>query len=72
MSAVVSAPTRELLAWVASGRRSYAETMNAWTSNCPRLAVWDDAVSDGLVEVRGGIVALTAQGRKVAEDEVAA
>jgi hypothetical protein len=41
----------ELLAWVASRPRTYAETIDAWRSNCPRLAVWDDAVVDGLIRI---------------------
>ena len=66
MSAVVTpiAMTIELLDWVASDRRTYREVMDAWTSNCPRHPVWDDAVSDGLVEVVHGVVALTARGRE--------
>jgi hypothetical protein len=64
---VTPAPlTQELLAWVASRPRTYAELVEAWTSNCPRHPAWDDAVSDGLVEVRGGIVQLTERGREVA------
>jgi hypothetical protein len=70
VNAAVDSPTRELLTWVASRRRTYAETMNAWTSTCPRLAVWDDAVSGRLVEVvRGGSVVLTPQGRALIEGE---
>ena len=55
--------TRELLEWVASGRRTYAEAMESWTSNCPRHPAWDDAASARLVEVRDGRVLLTARGR---------
>jgi hypothetical protein len=62
--------TKELLAWVASRPRTYAELVESWTSNCPRHPVWDDAVSDGLVEVRGGVVALTARGRESLAREV--
>jgi len=29
----------------------YGETIEAWRSNCPHLAAWDDAVSDRLVRV---------------------
>jgi hypothetical protein len=46
----------EFLAWVASRRRSYAETMEAWRSNCPRHTVWEDALADGLVRFEGGNV----------------
>ena len=63
--------TVELLAWVAGGRRTYAEAMEAWTSNCPRHPAWDDASSERLIEVRSGEVVLTERGRAVLE-EVAA
>lgn len=43
--------THELLAWVESHRATYAETMAAWTSHCPRLTIWEDALIDGLVRV---------------------
>lgn len=46
-----SRPTLELLAWVRERERSYAETIDAWRSNCPRLSVWEDALADELVEV---------------------
>jgi hypothetical protein len=64
------APTVELLAWIASGPRTYAEAIEAWRSNCPRLSVWDDALEDGLVAVTrspgdagGAAVRLSARGR---------
>lgn len=44
----------ELLAWVANRPRTYAEAIEAWRSNCPRLSVWDDAFTDGLVRVVRG------------------
>jgi hypothetical protein len=58
----------QFLAWVALRRRSYAETMDAWRTSCPRLSVWEDAVADGLVEVDDAgaqgcrVVRLTAAG----------
>ena len=55
---------RELLAWVGDGRRSYAETIEAWRSNCPRHPVLDDAFTDGLIRVADGHVVLTAAGRE--------
>jgi hypothetical protein len=57
-----SAPTLQLLEWIGERDRSYAETMDVWHSHCPRLTIWEDAVSDGLVEVRGGRVRLTEKG----------
>jgi hypothetical protein len=44
----------EFLAWVASRRRTYAEVMEAWRSNCPRHTVWEDALADDLVRFEGG------------------
>jgi hypothetical protein len=43
--------TLQLLAWVAARPRTYGETMEAWRTTCPRLTIWEDAVSDGLVAV---------------------
>ncbi len=63
----------ELLAWVAARPRTYRETMDAWRTSCPRMPVWEDATSAGLIEVvvRGGAgleeheVRLTGAGREV-------
>lgn len=62
MEAMTDAPTLELLTWLSSRPRTYAETMEAWRSHCPRLLVWEDALSDGLVRVAGGNVVLTPTG----------
>ena len=43
--------TLEFLAWIASRPRTYAESMEAWASTCPRNSVWDDALIDGLILV---------------------
>ncbi len=63
MERTLSAPTLELLAWISERPRSYAETMDAWTSHCPRLTVWEDAIADGLVEIGRDGVALSSRGR---------
>jgi hypothetical protein len=61
--------TLQLLAWIAARPRTYGETMEAWRTTCPRLTIWEDAVSDGLVSVDGadsmqdGRVRLTDSGR---------
>jgi hypothetical protein len=68
-TSATAAPTLELLAWIAARPRTYAEAMEAWRSNCPRLSVWDDACSDGLVVANGAGVALTARGRALLEGE---
>jgi hypothetical protein len=59
----VTAPTLELLDWLAVRERSYAETMEAWRSHCPRLTVWEDALAARLVAVEGRRVVVTAAGR---------
>jgi len=46
--------TLQLLNWVAETPRTYDETMQAWRSTCPRLTIWEDAVSDGLLVVTEG------------------
>jgi hypothetical protein len=59
----------DLLEWLASSPRPYAEVMDAWRTSCPRLSVWEDAVDLGLVErvwdvaARRSMVVLTEHGR---------
>ena len=43
----------QFLSWVADRPRSYAETMEAWRTSCPRLSVWEDAVLADLVRLEG-------------------
>jgi hypothetical protein len=43
--------TVQFLAWVAGGRRTYEEAMEAWRSTCPRLSAWEDALGDGLISL---------------------
>lgn len=63
MEQVTAAPTLELIAWIAERPRTYADTMEAWHSHCPRLTIWEDALADGLVAVERRTVTLTAAGR---------
>ena len=49
----MDALTLQLLTWVADRPRTYGETMDAWKTSCPRMPVWEDAVSSGLVRVEG-------------------
>ena len=51
MHEAVSPLTLEFLTWISGRPRTYAETMEAWRSNCPRHPVWDDAMNEGLVRV---------------------
>jgi hypothetical protein len=61
----------QFLDWVSTRPRSYAETMDAWRTSCPRLSVWEDALDDGLIQIEGGgstqraEVTLTARGQAV-------
>jgi hypothetical protein len=54
----------QFLSWVADRPRTYAQTMEAWRTTCPRLSVWEDAVIEDLVRIDGGhrAVSLTARG----------
>ena len=61
----VTSLTLQLLAWIAERDRTYAQTMEAWKSSCPRLTVWEDAVADGLVRVHRCNVLLTAAGTEL-------
>ena len=62
----------QFLAWVADRPRTYAQTMEAWRSTCPKLSTWEDAIIDGLVRIEsdgGRAVTLTRGGRAVLEKE---
>ena len=59
--------TLELLRWLSAGARSYGETIDAWSSWCPRHAVWEDALAEGLVRVVRREVVLTPVGRATLE-----
>ena len=67
MADPVPALVLDLLRWLAAGPRPYAEVMEAWRTNCPRLAVWEDAVDLRFVRRRwvagAAIVELTPAGR---------
>jgi D-3-phosphoglycerate dehydrogenase len=59
----------DLVTWVAKEERGYLETMEAWRTSCPRLPVWEEANSRGLVTralngERMPIVAATDAGRR--------
>jgi len=57
----------DLLEWIGSQPRAYAEVIDAWRTSCPRLPVWEDANDRGFVESRhqegrGTFVTVTALG----------
>ena len=49
MASTIEPLILDLVEWVATARRSYAEVMEAWRTSCPRLTVWEDAVDRDLV-----------------------
>lgn len=59
----------QLLDWVGDEPRSYTETIEAWRTSCPRLTIFEDAFSEGLLErvagasMRDARVRVTAAGR---------
>jgi hypothetical protein len=65
----MDALTLQLITWVSDRPRTHGEVMEAWTTTCPRMPIWEDAVRDGLVRVEGEgrmrerAVALTPRGR---------
>ncbi len=52
MSDTPNALIIDLLEWLASGPKLYADVMDAWRTSCPRLTIWEDAVEQGLVQRR--------------------
>jgi hypothetical protein len=40
----------DLLEWVGPDGRDYREVIEAWRTSCPRLPVWEEATSLGLLE----------------------
>ena len=63
---VVESLILDLIEFVSTGERTYAEVMDAWRTSCPRLPVWEDANDRGLIstDVANGrsIVTPTAAG----------
>ena len=68
----MTAPTLQLLEWLAERPRSYSETIDAWKTSCPRLSIWEDALADRLIRIERGRVLLTAAGREVVTPRPAA
>lgn len=66
MSSSPRALTLQLLAWLEQRPRTYAETMEAWRTSCPRFSIWEDACHDELVDV-GSSVTLSDRGRLLLE-----
>ena len=52
MSNPVDALILDMLEWIGSGARPYAEVMAAWRTSCPRLPVWEEANERGFIDHR--------------------
>ena len=62
--------TIQFLEWLSERPRTYGETMGAWRTSCPRLSIWEDGLSAGLIRLGHGAfrerqVTLTARGRNL-------
>jgi hypothetical protein len=53
MTETTDALVLDLVEWIAREPRPYAEVIETWRTSCPRLTIWEDAVSDGLITFRG-------------------
>jgi hypothetical protein len=40
----------DLLEWLGTTPRPYAEVLDAWRTSCPRLPVWEEANRRGFIE----------------------
>jgi hypothetical protein len=54
----------DLVEWIATGPRDYADVMSAWRTSCPRLTIWEDAVDGGYIRRVGSLVEVTESGRE--------
>ena len=76
MQAMTDAPeplVLDLVEWIASEPRSYADVLDRWRTSCPRLTVWEDALDLGFVERpnvpgRGMLVTVTGAGEGFLRD----
>jgi D-3-phosphoglycerate dehydrogenase / 2-oxoglutarate reductase len=50
MTETVDCLILDLLEWLGSVPRPYAEVLDAWRTSCPRLPVWEEANDRGYVE----------------------
>jgi hypothetical protein len=65
----------QFLTWVSSRQRTYTEAMAAWQTSCPRHTIWEDALIDGLIQVKTNAlqheaeVALTPRGKAILDGD---
>lgn len=68
MQDAAHALTQQFLAWVAEAPRSYGDA-EAWRRSCPHLSVWEDAITNRLIQFENGTsmkdsrILLTTRGR---------
>jgi hypothetical protein len=69
MSDAKYALTLQMLEWIGARPRDYREVMEAWRTSCPRLTVWEDAWSEGLLarDPETGDVSISEKGRALLE-----
>ena len=63
--------TVQLLDWIIERPRSYAQLMEGWRTTCPRMAIWEDACAEGLIDCEpgpNGIVSATTKGLRFRRD----
>jgi hypothetical protein len=64
---IVESLILDLLEWLGPSPRSYAETIEAWRTSCPRLPVWEEANDRGFISRHrapggGALVSVSAAG----------
>jgi hypothetical protein len=52
----------DLLEWMGTNPRPYAEVLEAWRTSCPHLPVWEDASDRGFITRRHALVSVSAAG----------
>lgn len=52
MSVTLEPLIADFVVWLAAEERRYADALEAWRTNCPRLTVWEEARERGLVATR--------------------
>jgi D-3-phosphoglycerate dehydrogenase / 2-oxoglutarate reductase len=68
MSDPVEALILEMLEWIGTRPRPYADVIEAWRTSCPRLPVWEEAGARGFIireheEGVGAFISVSPSGR---------
>ena len=65
MRDATDALTLQLLEWITDRPRAYRDVLEAWRTTCPRLSIWEDACSDGLIDydTESRVVSVSAKGK---------